>query len=30
VRKGMLRFGFHCYNDDSDVARVIDIARSVV
>ena len=29
VRKGMLRFGFHCYNDDSDVARVLDIARSV-
>ena len=29
VRKGMLRFGFHCYNDESDVARVVDIARSV-
>jgi cysteine desulfurase / selenocysteine lyase len=29
VRKGMLRFGFHCYNDESDVARVLDIARSV-
>jgi len=29
VRKGMLRFGFHCYNNESDVARVIDIARSV-
>jgi len=29
VRKGMLRFGFHCYNNESDVARVIEIARSV-
>lgn len=29
VRKGMLRFGFHCYNDESDVARVLGIARSV-
>ena len=27
VRKGMLRFGFHCYSDESDVARVIEIAR---
>lgn len=27
VRKGLLRFGFHGYNDDSDVRRVIDIAR---
>lgn len=29
VRKGMLRFGFHCYNDESDVARVLELARSV-
>jgi selenocysteine lyase/cysteine desulfurase len=27
VRKGLLRFGFHGYNDQSDVRRVIDIAR---
>lgn len=26
VRKGLLRFGFHAYNDESDVGRVIDIA----
>jgi selenocysteine lyase/cysteine desulfurase len=26
-RKGLLRFGFHCYNDDSDVERVVAIAR---
>ena len=28
VRKGLLRFGFHCFNDESDVARVLDLARS--
>ncbi|MCC7485053.1 MAG: aminotransferase class V-fold PLP-dependent enzyme [Burkholderiales bacterium] len=27
-RKGLLRFGFHCYNDDSDVARVLDVVRA--
>ena len=27
VRKGLLRFGFHCFNDESDVTRVLDIAR---
>jgi cysteine desulfurase/selenocysteine lyase len=27
VRKGLLRFGFHCFNDESDVMRVLDIAR---
>ena len=29
VRKGMLRFGFHCYNNESDVARVLDVVRGV-
>lgn len=28
-RKGQMRFGFHCYNDASDVRRVLDIARAV-
>ena len=27
VRKGLLRFGFHCFNDESDVTRVLDISR---
>jgi cysteine desulfurase/selenocysteine lyase len=30
IRKGLLRFGFHYYNDEADVARVIDIARSAL
>ena len=29
VRKGMLRFGFHCYNDESDVERVLEVVRGV-
>jgi selenocysteine lyase/cysteine desulfurase len=28
VRKGLLRFGFHCFNNESDVTRVLDIARA--
>ena len=28
IRKGLLRFGFHYFNDESDVARVVDITRS--
>ena len=28
-RKGLMRFGFHCYNDASDVARVVALARAV-
>jgi len=27
-RKGLLRFGFHCYNDAADVRRVLDLARA--
>lgn len=27
IRRGLLRFGFHFYNDESDVERVLDIAR---
>jgi len=27
VRRGLVRFAFHCYNDTSDVARVLEIAR---
>jgi selenocysteine lyase/cysteine desulfurase len=27
IRKGLLRFGFHYYNDETDVKRVLDIAR---
>ncbi len=27
IRKDMLRFSFHLYNDRSDVDRVLDIAR---
>jgi selenocysteine lyase/cysteine desulfurase len=30
IRKGLLRFGFHYYNDESDVARVAEIARSAM
>ena len=29
VRKGMLRFGFHCYNDESDVKRVLEVMGGV-
>jgi cysteine desulfurase / selenocysteine lyase len=29
VRKGMLRFGFHGYNDESDVERVLEVVRGV-
>jgi selenocysteine lyase/cysteine desulfurase len=28
IRKGLVRFGFHYFNDESDVARVLDIARA--
>ena len=28
IRKGLLRFGFHYFNDESDVARVVDVTRS--
>ncbi len=28
IRKGLVRFGFHYFNDESDVARVIEIARA--
>jgi selenocysteine lyase/cysteine desulfurase len=27
VRRGLVRIAFHCYNDRSDVARVLEIAR---
>ncbi|MGH8617439.1 MAG: aminotransferase class V-fold PLP-dependent enzyme [Burkholderiales bacterium] len=27
VRKGLLRFGFHYYNNEADVSRVVDIVR---
>lgn len=30
VRKGQLRFGFHLYNDDTDVARVVETARGAL
>lgn len=29
VRRGLLRFGLHCYNDASDIARVLAIADGV-
>ncbi len=29
VRRGLLRFGFHCYNDASDVAKVLAVADGV-
>jgi selenocysteine lyase/cysteine desulfurase len=29
MRKGMLRFGFHCYNDETDVERVLEVVRGV-
>lgn len=29
VRRGLLRFGFHCYNDSSDVAAVLAVADAV-
>ncbi len=29
IRRGMLRFGFHLYNDMTDVSRVLEIVRSV-
>ena len=25
--QGLLRFGFHCYNDETDIERVIAAAR---
>lgn len=28
IRKGLLRFGFHYFNDETDVARVVDVTRS--
>jgi len=27
IRKGLVRFGFHYFNDEGDVERVIAIAR---
>lgn len=27
IRKGLLRFAFHCYNNESDVERTLDIVR---
>jgi cysteine desulfurase / selenocysteine lyase len=30
IRRGILRFSLHLYNDASDVAKVIDLARSAV
>ncbi|MCL4767867.1 MAG: aminotransferase class V-fold PLP-dependent enzyme [Hyphomicrobiaceae bacterium] len=30
IRRGLLRFGFHMYNNDQDVEKVITIARHVV
>jgi hypothetical protein len=27
VRRGLLRFGFHCYSSTVDVARVLDALR---
>jgi selenocysteine lyase/cysteine desulfurase len=29
IRRGLLRFGFHCYNNTADVERVLDIAAAV-
>ena len=29
VRKGLLRFGFHYYNNDADVERVVDIVTAL-
>ena len=28
IRRGMLRFGFHLYNNGLDVARVLEIAKA--
>ena len=28
IRKGLLRFGFHCFNNQTDVAKVLDIAKA--
>jgi cysteine desulfurase / selenocysteine lyase len=28
VRRGMVRFGFHLYNDESDVERILEVART--
>jgi selenocysteine lyase/cysteine desulfurase len=28
VRKGLLRFGFHCFSNKSDVEKVLDIAKA--
>lgn len=30
IRRGLLRFGFHMYNNDADVQKVIEIARRTV
>lgn len=30
IRRGLLRFGFNFYNDETDVARVLDIARKTI
>ncbi len=27
IRRGMLRFSFHCYNNDDDVSRIVAVAR---
>jgi len=29
IRKGLIRFGFHYFNDESDVKRVLEIARTI-
>ncbi len=29
IRRGVLRFGFHAYNNEDDVARLLEIARSI-
>lgn len=30
IRRGLIRFGLHLYNDASDVAKVVDVARGVL
>jgi len=27
IRRGLLRFGFHLYNNGEDVARIVTLAR---
>jgi selenocysteine lyase/cysteine desulfurase len=27
-RRGLVRFGFHLYNDDADVDRILEVARA--